>query len=148
MCSAPSTCKISGQQAPSVRQRAAGRAYSLRGLDEDEDGGLHEPSGELRRNRGASAAEEDQEHHDARAQRAASRLPDWFSYLIIIAATLSSSSTLLGQPLEGVSKGCRKSLDVWPKKSGKIVPGQAECREDHALLLRAMRALRLPQTIL
>ena len=44
-------------------------------------------------------------HHDARAQRAASRLPDSFSHLIIIAATLTSSSTLLRQPLEGVSRG-------------------------------------------
>ena len=47
---APSTRKKSGQQAPSVRQRAAGWAYSLRCLEEDEDGGLVEPSGELRRN--------------------------------------------------------------------------------------------------
>ena len=38
--------------------------------------------------------------HGARDQRAASSLPDSFSYLIIIAATLTSSSTLLGQPLE------------------------------------------------
>ena len=58
-------------------------------------------------------------HHDARAQRAASRLPDWFSYLIIIAATLTSSSTLLRQPLEGVSRGGGFSLDVWPINSGE-----------------------------
>ena len=58
LCSAPSTCKRSGQLAPSARQRAACRAYSLRRLDEEEEGGLDELSGELRRNRGAGAAED------------------------------------------------------------------------------------------
>ena len=65
---AASTCKRSGQLAPPARQRAACRAYSLRRLDEDEDGGLDELSDELRRNRGASAAGDDQVHHGARAQ--------------------------------------------------------------------------------
>ena len=63
-------------------------------------------------------------HHDARAQRAASRLPDSFSYLIIIAATLSSSSTLLEQPLEGVSRGGGFSLDVRRKNREKWSAGK------------------------
>ena len=105
LCSAPSTCKRSGQLAPPARQRAACRAYILRRLDEEEDGGLDELSGELRRNRGDGAAEADQVHHGARAQRTSSSFPDSFSHLIIMAAALTSSSTLLtGQPLEGEAK--------------------------------------------
>ena len=93
LCSAPSTCKRSGQLAPPARQRAACQAYCLRRLEEDEDGGLDELSDELRRNRGAGAAEDDQVHHGARAQRTSSSFPDSFSHLIIMAASLSSSST-------------------------------------------------------
>ena len=119
LCSAPSTCKRSGQLAPPARQRAACRAYILRRLDEEEDGGLDELSGELRRNRGDGAAEADQVHHGARAQRTLSSFPDSFSHLIIMAAFLTSSSTLLtGQPLE-VRRGGGLSLDVRRKKSGK-----------------------------
>ena len=84
--------------------------------------------------------------HEISAPRRA--CPDSFSYLIIIAATLTSSSTLLGQPLEGLRRGGGFSLDVPRKKSGKIVAGQAECREDGALSLLAMRPLRRPQTFL
>ena len=108
LCSAPSTCKRSGQLAPPARQRAACRAYSLhRRLDEEEDGGLDELSDELRGNRGASAAGDDQVHHGARAQRASSSFPDSFSHLIIMAAAWTSSSTLLtGQPLGVRRRGC------------------------------------------
>ena len=105
LCSAPSTCKSSGQLAPPARQRAACRAYSLRRLDEDEDGGLDELSDELRRNRGASAAGDDQVHHGARAQRTSSSFPDSFSHLIIMAAALTSSSTCSQGSRWGVRKG-------------------------------------------
>ena len=105
LCSAPSTCKRSGQLAPSARQRAAFRAYSLRRLDEEEAGGLDELSDELRRNRGASAAGDDQVHHGARAQRTSSSFPDSFSHLIITAASLTSSSTCSQGSRWGVRKG-------------------------------------------
>ena len=119
LCSAPSTCKSSGQLAPPARQRAACRAYSLRRLDEEEDGGLDELSGELRRNRGAGAAEDDQVHHGARAQRTSSSFPDSFSHLMIMAASLTSSSTLLtGQPLGGEKGGWMSTLYA-AKKIGK-----------------------------
>ena len=94
LCSAPSTCKSSGQLAPPARQRAACRAYSLRRLDEDKDGGLDELSGELRRNRGAGAAEDDQVRHGARAQRTSSSFPDSFSHLIVGSGCLTSSPAM------------------------------------------------------
>ena len=119
LCSAPSTCKSSGQLAPPARQRAACRAYSLRRLDEHEDGGLDELSDELRRNRGASAAGDDQVHHGARAQRASSSFPDSFSHLIIMAASLTSSSTCSQGSRWGVRKGGAGSRLDGRKKSGK-----------------------------
>ena len=50
----------------------------------------------------------------ARAQRASSSFPDSFSHLIIMAAALTSSSTLLtGQPLGGQEGGWR-IMGRWP----------------------------------
>ena len=120
MCSAPSTCIRSGQLAPPARQRAACRAYSLRRLDEEEEGGLDELSDELRRNRGASAAGDDQVHHGARAQRTSSSFPDSFSHLIIHGRRLDQLIDLLtGQPLGGEEGGWR-IMGRWPSLIGRI----------------------------
>ena len=84
----------------------------------------------------------------ARAQRPLTSFTDLFLYLIIMAALASSSNLLTKQPLEGLRRGGGFSLDVPRKNREKIVAGQAECREDGALSLLAMRGLRRPQTIL
>ena len=58
-------------------------------------------------------------HHGARAQRTSSSFPDSFSHLIIMAAFLTSSSTLLtGQPLEG-EEGWRFLTRCAAEKIGK-----------------------------
>ena len=137
---AASTCKRSGQLAPSARQRAACRAYSLRRLDEDEDGGLDELSDELRRNRGASAAGDDQVHHGARAQRTSSSFPDSFSHLIIMAAALTSSSNLLTGSRWGVR---RRGAGSWV--DGRIRSGECSPRVIRTLRSRwACSSLRQP----
>ena len=84
----------------------------------------------------------------ARAQCPLTSFTESFSYLIIMAALASSSNLLTKQPLEGLRRGGGFSLDVPRKKSGKNGARQAACREDGALSLLAVRALRRPQTIL
>ena len=69
-------------------------------LDEDEDV-EDEPSGEPRRTEAPAQRRRTRctMMHELSVPRRA--CPDSFSYLMIIAAILTSSSTLLGQPLEG-----------------------------------------------
>ena len=83
----------------------------------------------------------------ARAQCPLTSFTESFSYLIIMAALASSSNLLTKQPLEGLRRVAVSHSMCHGKNREKIVAGQAECREDGALSLLAMRALRRPQTI-
>ena len=100
-CSAPSTCKRSGQLSCSARRRVACGAANARRLGQHAYRGLGPRCGELRGSCGGRAAEEGQVDQDARAQRPLTSFTDSFSPLIICASSLTSPSAAQKEGLNG-----------------------------------------------